>query len=103
MYTVRDAGVHGLVIPDVPLEETETLRIESKKNGIELVLLTTPTTPTNRIKAIVDASEGFVYLVSLVGVTGARESVSDKVQSLLREISEARVSNIKGMYRLGVI
>ncbi|XP_061369082.1 tryptophan synthase alpha chain [Gastrolobium bilobum] len=89
MSTIRDSGIHGLVVPDVPLEETETLRTEAKKNGIELVLLTTPTTPTNRMKAIVDSAEGFVYLVSSVGVTGARASVSVKVQTLLQEIKEA--------------
>ncbi|XP_058738102.1 tryptophan synthase alpha chain, chloroplastic-like isoform X1 [Vicia villosa] len=89
MATVRDTGVHGLVVPDVPLEETKMLREEAKKNGIELVLLTTPTTPANRMKAIVDAAEGFVYLVSSVGVTGARASVSAKVQALLQEIKEA--------------
>lgn len=89
MTTIRDSGVHGLVVPDVPLEETETLRTEAKKHGIELVLLTTPTTPTDRMKAIVDAAEGFVYLVSSVGVTGARASVSASVESLLREIKEA--------------
>ncbi|GAB4830460.1 hypothetical protein Ancab_020173 [Ancistrocladus abbreviatus] len=89
MSTVRDAGVHGLVVPDVPLEETELLRKEALKNNIELVLLTTPTTPTERMKAIVEASEGFVYLVSSVGVTGARASVSVQVQTLLKEIKEA--------------
>ncbi|RDX60275.1 Tryptophan synthase alpha chain, chloroplastic [Mucuna pruriens] len=89
MSTIRETGVHGLVVPDVPLEETETLRTEAKKNGIELVLLTTPTTPTIRMKAIVDAAEGFVYLVSSVGVTGARASVSASVPSLLQEIKEA--------------
>ncbi|XP_045795364.1 tryptophan synthase alpha chain-like isoform X1 [Trifolium pratense] len=89
MSIVRATGVHGLVVPDVPLEETETLREEAKKNGIELVLLTTPTTPTNRMKAIVDAADGFVYLVSSVGVTGARASVSGKVQALLQDIKEA--------------
>ncbi|GAB4841668.1 hypothetical protein Ancab_022390 [Ancistrocladus abbreviatus] len=89
MSTVRDAGVHGLVVPDVPLEETEVLRKEAVQNNVELVLFTTPTTPTERMKAIVDASEGFVYLVSSVGVTGARASVSEQVQPLLREIKEA--------------
>ncbi|XP_019259673.1 PREDICTED: tryptophan synthase alpha chain, chloroplastic-like [Nicotiana attenuata] len=88
MATVRDAGVHGLVVPDVPLEETETLRKEAARHNIELVLLTTPTTPTVRMKAITEASEGFVYLVSSIGVTGARESVSSKVQSLLIDIKE---------------
>uniref|UniRef100_A0A7N0T337 Tryptophan synthase n=2 Tax=Kalanchoe fedtschenkoi TaxID=63787 RepID=A0A7N0T337_KALFE len=89
MQTIREVGVHGLVVPDVPLEETEVLRHEALKNGIELVLLTTPTTPIDRMKAIVEVSEGFVYLVSAVGVTGARASVSGKVQSLLKEIKKA--------------
>ncbi|KAL5059629.1 hypothetical protein RYX36_031233 [Vicia faba] len=89
MSIVKETGVHGLVVPDVPLEETETLRKEAKKNGIELVLLTTPTTPTNRMKAIVDGAEGFVYLVSSLGVTGTRASISGKVQALLKEIKEA--------------
>ncbi|KAL3501750.1 hypothetical protein ACH5RR_036199 [Cinchona calisaya] len=89
MITVRDAGIHGLVVPDVPLEETEILRKQATKNQLELVLLTTPTTPTARMKAIAEASEGFVYLVSSVGVTGARASVSKHVQSLLTDIKEA--------------
>ncbi|CAL1383129.1 unnamed protein product [Linum trigynum] len=88
MSTVKDTGIHGLVVPDVPLEETELLRKEALKNNIELVLLTTPTTPTERMKAIVEASEGFIYLVSSIGVTGARASVSTKVQTLLRDIKE---------------
>ncbi|KNA11141.1 hypothetical protein SOVF_137970 [Spinacia oleracea] len=89
MSTIKDIGVHGLVVPDVPLEETEGLRKEALKYGIELVLLTTPTTPKDRMKAIVDASEGFVYLVSQVGVTGARADVGARVEELLAEIKEA--------------
>ncbi|KAI4373130.1 hypothetical protein MLD38_011289 [Melastoma candidum] len=58
MSIIHDAGVHGLVDPDVPLEETEILREEASKHKIELVLLTTPTTPTSRMKSIVEASEG---------------------------------------------
>ncbi|KAJ8749477.1 hypothetical protein K2173_025672 [Erythroxylum novogranatense] len=88
MVTVKEIGVHGLVVPDVPLEETELLRKAALKNQIELVLLTTPTTPKERMAAIVKASEGFVYLVSSIGVTGARASVSDRVQTLLHEIKE---------------
>ncbi|KAJ0247000.1 Tryptophan synthase alpha chain [Hirschfeldia incana] len=89
MSSIRDVGVQGLVVPDVPLEETEFLRKEALSNNIELVLLTTPTTPTERMKRIVEASEGFIYLVSSIGVTGARASVSGKVQSLLKDIKEA--------------
>ncbi|GJZ17193.1 tryptophan synthase alpha chain-like protein [Tanacetum coccineum] len=86
MVTVKEVGVHGLVVPDVPLEETEILRREASKHNIELVLLTTPTTPRERMKRIVEATEGFLYLVSSIGVTGARAQVSGKVQSLLQEI-----------------
>ncbi|OVA05350.1 Tryptophan synthase [Macleaya cordata] len=89
MTTIKDVGVHGLVVPDVPLEETEILRKEALNHKIELVLLTTPTTPTERMKAIVEASEGFVYLVSSIGVTGARSSVSLRVESLLQDIKKA--------------
>ncbi|XP_031269951.1 tryptophan synthase alpha chain-like [Pistacia vera] len=89
MSTISDIGVHGLVVPDVPLEETESLRKEAIKHNIELVLLTTPTTPRDRMKSIVEVSEGFIYLVSSVGVTGARASVSDRVQNLIQEIKEA--------------
>ncbi|MBA0680677.1 hypothetical protein Goari_012364, partial [Gossypium aridum] len=120
MSTIRDVGVQGLVVPDVPLEEAELLRREALKNNIELVcsgirisylpllllinydlsarvvkvMLTTPTTPTDRMKAIVEAAEGFVYLVSSVGVTGARASVSDRVQTLLTEIKEVTTKPI---------
>ncbi|KAL5702142.1 hypothetical protein ACHQM5_027394 [Ranunculus cassubicifolius] len=89
MATLSNVGIHGLVVPDVPLEETETLREEAAKNGIEIVLLTTPTTPKERMKPIVEASRGFVYLVSSTGVTGTRTSVSSRVQSLLQDIKEA--------------
>ncbi|GJN10087.1 hypothetical protein PR202_ga28150 [Eleusine coracana subsp. coracana] len=78
-----------LVVPDVPLEETDILRSEASKNNLELVLLTTPTTPKERMEKIAEASEGFIYLVSTVGVTGARTNVSTKVQSLLEEIKQA--------------
>ncbi|XP_062021775.1 tryptophan synthase alpha chain isoform X1 [Rosa rugosa] len=89
MSIIKDVGVHGLVVPDVPLEETDILRKEALKNNIELVLLTTPTTPMERMKAIAEASEGFLYLVSSIGVTGARASVNERVPALLKEIKEA--------------
>ncbi|TVU44593.1 hypothetical protein EJB05_04038 [Eragrostis curvula] len=113
MATIRQAGVHGLVVPDLPLEETTLLRSEAIMHGIELVdphssffvccshrflhvlhnspqvLLTTPTTPTERMIEIAKASEGFLYLVSAVGVTGARSNVNARVENLLQEIKQA--------------
>ncbi|KAJ1282305.1 hypothetical protein BS78_01G366600 [Paspalum vaginatum] len=65
MATIKPAGVHGLVVPDLPLEETTLLRSEAIMHNIEMVLLTTPTTPTDRMKEITNALEGFLYLVSV--------------------------------------
>jgi tryptophan synthase alpha chain len=56
MTIVKEAGLHGLVVPDVPLEETDILRSEAAKNNLELVLLTTPTTPNERMEKIAQAS-----------------------------------------------
>ncbi|KAK3149070.1 hypothetical protein QOZ80_3AG0212580 [Eleusine coracana subsp. coracana] len=89
MATIKQAGVHGLVVPDLPLEETTLLRNEAIMHDIELVLLTTPTTPIERMKEIAKASEGFLYLVSAVGVTGARSNVNARVEHLLQEIKQA--------------
>ena len=57
----------GLLVPDIPLEETGEIREAASNAGMELVLLTTPTTPRERMQAIAKASQGFVYLVSVTG------------------------------------
>lgn len=54
-------------MPDLPLEETEVIRNAAQRAGLELVMLTTPTTPIERAKRIAAASQGFVYLVSVAG------------------------------------
>jgi hypothetical protein len=57
-------------VPDIPLEETGPIREVATTAGLELVLLTTPTTPQPRMEAIAKASQGFVYLVSVTGELG---------------------------------
>jgi hypothetical protein len=61
----------GLLVPDLPLEETDAIRAACEKAGLELVLLTTPTTPQSRMADIARASQGFVYLVSVTGKAAA--------------------------------
>uniref|UniRef100_A0A0E0KK72 Uncharacterized protein n=1 Tax=Oryza punctata TaxID=4537 RepID=A0A0E0KK72_ORYPU len=78
----------GLIVPDLPYVETCTFRSEAIKNNLELVLLTTPATPADRMKAITAASGGFVYLVSVNGVTGSRQNVNPHVEHLLQEIKQ---------------
>ena len=70
-------------MPDLPLEETVNIRAACERAGLELVLLTTPTTPKQRMADIARASQGFVYLVSVTGVTGVQTSMQARVQQLV--------------------
>nr|ACF85361.1 unknown [Zea mays] len=87
---VKEAGVHGLIVPDLPYGNScaLTLRTEAIKNSLELVLLTTPSTPADRMGEITRASRGFVYLATVNGVTGPRANVNTRVQSLIQEVKQ---------------
>lgn len=80
---IKEAGASGLLVPDIPLEETGDIRATCTKYGLELVLLATPTTPQARMADIARSSQGFVYLVSVTGVTGARTNVETRVEQLV--------------------
>lgn len=91
---IAKAGAKGLLVPDIPLEETPELSEICASHGVDLVLLSTPTTPVERAKKIALASNGFIYLVSVTGVTGARSDVESRVQELvttLKEVTEKPV------------
>jgi tryptophan synthase alpha chain len=83
---VVDSGVSGLVVPDLPLEEAETLLKPASEMGIDLTLLVAPTSPMERIKAIAQKSQGFIYLVSVTGVTGIRSNITARVKDLLSSL-----------------
>lgn len=83
---IAKAGAKGLLVPDIPLEETIEMSEIASKYGLELVLLSTPTTPVERAKKIAQATKGFVYLVSVTGVTGVQTNVASRVEQLVREL-----------------
>jgi len=83
------AGVSGLVVPDLPLEEAENLSKIAASKAIDLVLLVAPTTPNDRMKKIAETSSGFTYLVSVNGVTGERAALEDNVESLVRQLKHS--------------
>jgi tryptophan synthase alpha chain len=72
----KDAGVNGIILPDVPYEEYDDF-VTNDFNGLDVTLLTTPTSPEKRIKMIDEKSEGFIYCVSVVGTTGIRKSFDE--------------------------
>lgn len=83
---VANVGVKGLVVPDLPLEESSQLIETAKEFGIEVILLVAPTSSKERIEAIAHSSQGFIYLVSVTGVTGMRNQIQDRVQNLLQDM-----------------
>jgi len=80
------AGAAGLVVPDLPLEETARLSPLAAAQGLDLVLLVAPTTPAERMARIAAASRGFTYLVSVTGVTGTRTSLEGRVEGLVQQL-----------------
>jgi tryptophan synthase alpha chain len=85
---VADARIKGLVIPDLPLEEADELLECADKQGIEVILLVTLTTPKERIEAIARQSRGFIYLVSVTGVTGVRSQIQERVKTVIEDIKK---------------
>jgi tryptophan synthase alpha chain len=83
---IANAGVKGLVVPDLPLEESSKLIELADAIDIELILLVAPTSSSERIRAIAQQSRGFIYLVSVTGVTGVRSELQTRVRDVLQEI-----------------
>ncbi len=92
---MKQAGFSGLIIPDLPIEESagqdERHHADSWKEaasaaGIDLIFLVTPTTSEARLKQIVTATEGFIYCVSLTGITGTRMELPPSLSGFLQKI-----------------
>ncbi|MBN1868405.1 tryptophan synthase subunit alpha [Candidatus Sumerlaeota bacterium] len=86
-----EAGVDGFLVPDLPIEEAEEFEALCRGAGLSLVFLVAPTTPPERMKEIAQRSTGFVYFVSLKGVTGVEIAVGPELRErvgLLRRIAD---------------
>jgi tryptophan synthase alpha chain len=83
---LAQAGISGAIIPDLPLEEAAPLRNELAAAGIDLVPLVAPTTGPERAAAIAREARGFLYYVSVTGVTGARSELPADLTARLREL-----------------
>lgn len=82
------AGIQGLIIPDLPWIEGRDMRKAAKTSGLALIPLVAPTSTAAHLKAI-RAAKGFVYGVSVTGVTGVRDAVDTGVEPLVRRVKEA--------------
>ncbi len=88
---VAGAGVSGLVIPDLPVDEALDFREMAAERGVAICPLAAPTTDDERLDKIIEAASGFVYCVSVAGVTGARKRLPQGAMDLLRR-ARARTS-----------
>ena len=83
---LADAGVSGVVLPDVPLEEQGPWRAAADPAGIETVLMAGPITPDDRLARVCDQSRGYIYGVNLMGITGERASLGEQGAVLAKRI-----------------
>jgi tryptophan synthase alpha chain len=82
------AGINGLIVPDLPLEEGAELEAITQKYDLDLIYLLAPTSTEERITSVAERSRGFIYLVSLTGVTGARQTLPPELESFVLRVRQ---------------
>ncbi len=82
----QDAGVDGVIVPDLPPEEAQPLLDVAPQYNLATIFLVAPTSPAERMQSIASVSTGFIYCVSVTGVTGARTTLSDEVAPMIAEL-----------------
>jgi tryptophan synthase alpha chain len=97
---IRNAGVDGCIIPDLPIEEEEIIAPELERAEVELIRLVTLTTPLERIKTISSKGKGFLYTVTVKGITGVRNEYDEELTNFIKSVTE--VSSIPVMAGFGI-
>lgn len=83
----KSSGINGLIAADLPVEEAKPLLKVCKEHNVDLIFLVAPTTTKSRASKIMKNATGFIYVVSLLGVTGARKELSKTVRPLLKRLN----------------
>ncbi len=81
-----DAGVDGFIVPDLPPEEADDLAEAARRHDLDLIFLLAPSSTEARIRTVCERASGFIYLVSLLGVTGARASLPTELESFVGRV-----------------
>jgi tryptophan synthase alpha chain len=85
----KEVGADGLIVPDLPPEEASPLDTACRAHDLDLIFLAAPTSPPVRVQKIAQATRGFLYLVSVVGVTGARDQVAPDLAEFVARVCAA--------------
>jgi tryptophan synthase alpha chain len=83
------SGVDGLIIPDLPPDEASELEDVTRRHNLDLIYLLAPTSSDERIRLVAERARGFIYLVSVTGVTGARASLPSELNSFVGRVRKA--------------
>jgi tryptophan synthase alpha chain len=86
VHDAQSAGADGFIIPDLPLEESE--EFETLAGDLPLIRMLAPTTPPERMERVSRGAKGFIYLVSVTGVTGARQSLAEGLGTLIASVRQ---------------
>ncbi len=84
----REHGADGVLLTDMIVEEAGEYLAAMRANGLQPVFLAAPTSPDDRLRAIAEASEGFIYAISRVGITGTQTSLESDAESLVRRLRQ---------------
>jgi tryptophan synthase alpha chain len=82
------AGIDGVLIPDLPVEEIEDFYHAARKFSVQQIFLVSQTTTKKRLEKILEYAEGYLYLVSILGITGARSGLARETLSLIRRVKK---------------
>jgi len=91
-----EVGIEGFVVPDLPAEEADLLRDTCDEFGLDLIFIVAPTTAGDRLDRIMGQVSGYVYVQARLGVTGARESLSDHTEATVARLEEYDVPKAVG-------
>lgn len=84
----KESGISGMIVPDLPVEEAQGYKEMCKAAGIDTIFLASPATSADRLQRILAHTSGYLYLVSLYGVTGIRREISESAMSLVRKYKD---------------
>lgn len=81
-------GVDGFIVPDLPIEESDDFRVPLAEAGVDLIYMVAPTTTDRRIAQVAERASGFIYCVSVTGVTGARANLAENLGPYIAKVRE---------------
>ncbi|UMM63780.1 tryptophan synthase subunit alpha [Aristophania vespae] len=94
------AGVDGLIIVDLPFEEAKDVRASAKSKGLDLIHLTTPNTPEDRLELTLKEASGFIYYVSITGITGTNSATEEQLRQSMGRLR--KVTNLPVITGFGI-